>query len=174
MDTLHSLMERTRECFGVHLCVHDVSGVTYERKSLSLPYLMLQHGCSYCSVVKRCGREPRCIQQKQLVMWKLRRNGMEPFFGVCYMGVCEYILPVHQNGRLLAVIFASAVTHEEAAQSREKMLRARDRLPPAMRASLESGYADFAQESTVSSEMLRYFAELAREWILRAGVGLPG
>ena len=174
MDTLHSLMERTRECFGVHLCVHDVSGVTYARKSLGLPYLLLQHGCDYCTAVKRCVSEPRCMKQKQLVMWKLRRNGMKPFFGACYMGVCEYILPVCQNGRLLAVVFASGMTHEDEPQSRQKMLRAQEKTAPAQRERLEASYENFVRESTVSREMLRYFAELAGERILRTGVGLPG
>lgn len=174
MDTLHSLMERTRECFGVHLCVHDVSGVTYARKSLSLPYLMLQHGCDYCTAVKRCVSEPRCMRQKQLVMWMLRRNGMKPFFGACHMGVCEYILPVCQNGRLLAVVFASGMTREDEPDSRKKMLRAREKASPALRGRLEESYARFVRESTVSREMLRYFAELAGERILRAGVGLTG
>ena len=72
------------------------------------------------------------------------------------------------------MVFASAVTHEDAEESRQKMLRAKERLPKAIRPSLEAGYADFAQESTVSRETLRFFAELARERILRAGVGLTG
>ena len=145
MDTLQSLMERTRECFGVHLCVHDVSGVTYARKSLSLPYLMLQHGCDYCTAVKRCVSEPRCMRQKQLVMWMLRRNGMKPFFGACYMGVCEYILPVCQNGRLLAVVFASGMTYEDEPDSRKKLLRARAKAVPALQGQLEESYARFVQ-----------------------------
>ena len=174
METLHGLMERTRECFGVHLCVHDVSGITYSRQSLSLPYLLLQHGCAYCWAAKDCLGEPRCMKQKQVVMWKLRKNGMQPFYGVCHMGVCEYILPVSQNGRLLAVVFASALTHEDARESGEKMRLARARMPESMRARLEQAYAAFERESTVSRDMLRYFAELARERILRAGIGLTG
>ena len=172
MDTLQSLMEKTRECFGVHLCVHDVSGVTYARKSLSLPYLMLQHGCDYCTAVKRCVSEPRCMRQKQLVMWMLRRNGMKPFYGVCHMGVCEYILPVCQNGRLLAVVFASGMTREDEADSRKKMLRAREKASSALRGQLEESYEGFARESMVSREILRYFAELVGGRILRAGVEL--
>jgi len=174
MESLHSLMEKTRECFGVHLCVHDVSGVTYARKSLRLPYLMLQHDCDYCTAVKRCVSEPRCMRQKQLVMWMLRKNGMKPFFGACHMGVCEYILPVCQNGRLLAVVFASGMTQEDEPISRSKMLRAKEKAAPALRGRLESSYENFVRESTVSREMLRYFAELAGERILRVGVGLPG
>lgn len=172
MDTLHALVERTRECFGVQLCVHDVSGVTYSRKSLNIPYLWMQHGCEYCSVVKKCGREPRCMRQKQLVMWKLRRGGTQPFFGVCYMGVCEYILPVMQSGRLLAVVFASGITQEDRAESEEKVHLAAQRAPQARREELLSGYEAFARESTVTREMLRYFAELASERILRASAGL--
>ena len=174
MDKLHSLIERTRECFGVHICVHDVSGVTYARKSLSLPYLLLQHGCDYCTAVKRCVSEPRCMKQKQLVMWMLRRNGMKPFYGVCHMGVCEYILPVCQNGRLLAVVFASGMVREDEVDCRAKMLRAREKTAPAQRERLQGSYEIFVQESTVSRETLRFFAELAGERILRAGVGLPG
>ena len=174
MDTLHSLMERTRECFGVHLCVHDVSGVTYAHKSLNVPYLLLQHSCDYCTAAKRCVSEPRCMKQKQLVMWMLRKNGMKPFFGVCHMGVCEYILPVCQSGRLLAVVFASGMTREDEPDAREKMLRARERTAPALRGRLEESYDAFVQGSTVSRETLRFFAELAGERILRAGVGLTG
>lgn len=172
MDTLHSLTERTRECFGVHLCVHDVSGVTYARKSLELPYLLLQHGCAYCWAAKACAGEPRCMKQKQVVMWKLRRNGMQPFFGVCHMGVCEYILPVRESGRLLAVVFASALTQEDEQESRSKLQRAAGKMPPAQRAQLEESYAAFAAQSMVTRDMLRYFAELARERILRAGAAL--
>jgi len=174
MDTLHSLMERTRECFGVHLCVHDVSGVTYARKSLNLPYLLLQHDCDYCTAVKRCVGEPRCMRQKQLVMWKLRRNGMKPFFGACHMGVCEYILPVCQSGRLLAVVFASGMTPEEEPESRRRMLRAKARAASVQQERLEASYENFVRDSMVSREMLRYFAELAGERILRAGIGLTG
>lgn len=174
MDTLHSLMDRTRECFGVNLCVHDVSGVTYARKSLELPYLMLQHDGDYCTAAKRCISEPRCMRQKQLVMWMLRRNGMRPFFGICHMGVCEYILPVCQNGRLLAVVFASGMTHEDEPGCRQKMLRAQKRTAPALQGRLEESYNSFVRESMVSRDMLRYFAELAGERILRAGAGLPG
>ena len=172
MDTLHSLMKRTRECFGVHLCVHDVSGVTYARKSLSLPYLMMQHGCDYCTAVKRCVSEPRCMKQKQLVMWMLRKNGMKPFYGVCHMGVCEYILPVCQSGRLLAVVFASGLVKNDEPDCRSRMLRAKEKAAPALRQLLEESYGMFVQESTVSRETLRFFAELAGERILRAAVGL--
>lgn len=172
MDTLQGLIEKTRECFGVQLCVHDVSGVTYARKSLNLPYLLLQHGCDYCTAVKRCVSEARCMRQKQLVMWMLRRNGMQPFFGVCHMGVCEYILPVCQNGRLLAVVFASGMLRGDEPLSRQKMLRAAEKAAPAQREKLAAAYEALVRESTVSREMLRYFAELAGERILRAGVGL--
>ena len=60
MDTLFSLISRIKTCFGVQICVHDVTGVTYSRSSLNLPYLWMQHGCEYCSVAKRCVSEKRC------------------------------------------------------------------------------------------------------------------
>jgi len=172
MDTLFLLIQRIKTCFGVQICVHDVSGVTYSRASLNLPYLWMQHGCEYCSVAKKCVSEKRCMRQKQVVMWKLRKNGGKPFYGVCYMGVCEYILPVEKNGRLLAVVFASGLTKEDEAESREKLERAARRMPQMMAKEATEGYRAFAVESAVSREKLRFFAELTREKILSASVGV--
>jgi len=172
MDTLFSLIHRIKACFGVQICVHDVSGVTYSRTSLNLPYLWMQHGCEYCSVAKRCVSEKRCMRQKQAVMWKLRKNGGRPFYGVCYMGVCEYILPVERNGRLLAVVFASGLTKEDEEESKEKLERAAQRMSPALAREAAAGYRVFAKESFVSREKLRFFAELTRERIISASVGV--
>jgi len=132
----------------------------------------MQHGCEYCSVAKKCVSEKRCMRQKQVVMWKLRKNGGKPFYGVCYMGVCEYILPVEKNGRLLAVVFASGLTKEDEAESREKLERAARRMPQMMAKEATEGYRAFAVESAVSREQLRFFAELTREKILSASVGV--
>ena len=172
MDTLFSLIHRIKDCFGVQICVHDVSGVTYSRASLNLPYLWMQHGCEYCSVAKKCVSEKRCMRQKQVVMWKLRRNGGKPFFGVCYMGVCEYILPVERNGRLLAVVFASGLTEEDEKESREKLLKASQRMPQTLAQEAAAGYTAFVQESFVSREKLRFFAELTRDRILFSSMGV--
>jgi len=172
MDTLFSLIHRIKACFGVQICVHDVSGVTYSHASLNLPYLWMQHGCEYCSVAKKCVSEQRCMRQKQAVMWKLRKNGGKPFYGVCYMGVCEYILPVERNGRLLAVVFASGLTREDEQESKQKLERAVRRMLPELAKEAAAGYGVFAQESTVSREKLRFFAELTRERIISASVGV--
>lgn len=174
VNTLYALMERTKACFGVQICVHDVSGVTYSCTSLNLPYLWMQHGCEYCSVAKRCLSEKRCMRQKQLVMWMLRRSGSKPFFGVCHMGVCEYILPVVQGGRPIAVVFASGLTKEDREESRAKLETALVKTPTAMRGELREGYERFARESMVTRDMLQYFAELAGERILRASIGMAG
>lgn len=172
MDTLFSLIHRIKTCFGVQICVHDVSGVTYSRASLNLPYLWMQHGCDYCSVAKRCVSERRCMRQKQVVMWKLRKSAGKPFYGVCYMGVCEYILPVERNGRLLAVVFASGLTREDAQESKEKLARASLHMTPDLAQEAEAGYQVFAAESFVTREKLRFFAELTRDRILSSSMGV--
>lgn len=172
MDTLFSLISRIKTCFGVQICVHDVTGVTYSRSSLNLPYLWMQHGCEYCSVAKHCVSEKRCMRQKQVVMWRLRKNGGQPFYGVCYMGVCEYILPVEKNGRLLAVVFASGLTQEDEQESRDKLASAVQKMNPAHAREADAGYRIFAKESFVSREKLRFFAELTRDRILSGSVGV--
>ena len=172
MDTLFSLIHRIKTCFGVQICVHDVSGVTYSRASLNLPYLWMQHGCDYCSVAKRCVSERRCMRQKQVVMWKLRKSAGKPFYGVCYMGVCEYILPVERNGRLLAVVFASGLTKEDTRESQEKLARAVQHMQPELAQEAKTGYQVFAAESFVTREKLRFFAELTRDRILSSSMGV--
>ena len=174
METLRELIERVRDTFGVQICVHDVSGVTYSNAALNLPYVLLQHGGAYCSVVKRCFGDKRCILQKQLVMWKLRRNGAQPFFGVCNMGVCEYILPVMQQGRMLAVVFVSGTTREDAVESNEKIVRALAGKPEPLAADTMMGYEAMRQRSGVSRETLRFFAELTRAMILQNSAGMTG
>ena len=174
MDTLHQLIRRVKETFGVQICVHDVSGVTYSTPALNLPYVLLQHGCEYCGVVKRCFSEKRCMLQKQMVMWKLKRSGGRPFFGVCNMGVCEYILPVMQQGRMLAVVFVSGVTQEDRAESREKLRRALDGKPAALRAETEAGYEAFVEKSSSPRETLRFFAELTCALILQHSGSMAG
>ena len=172
MDTLHAMMERIRVDFGVQICVHDVSGITYSHASLHLPYVWLQHGCAYCWVAKRCVEEKRCMRQKQLVMWMIKRSGGQPFFGVCNAGVCEYILPVMQQGRLLAVVFASAITREDSEESARKVQLAASRLSEGLAQELMQGYERFAQECTASRAQLQFFAELIKEYLLRNSAGV--
>lgn len=174
MESLYELIEQVRDTFGVEICVHDVSGVTYSNPALSLPYLLLQHGGTYCSVVKRCFGDKRCIVQKQLVMWKLRRNGAKPFYGVCNMGVCEYILPVMRHGRMLAVVFVSGVTQEDSVESVQKLSHAIEHKPEHLRRETATGYEAFAGNGVVSRKMLRFFAELTSEMILQNSAGITG
>lgn len=166
MDTLYELMTAVENNFGVRLCVHDVSGITFSARALNLPYVWKSHGCAYCMAAKGYITEKRCMLQKQLALWRLRRNGARPFFGVCNMGVCDYLLPVKYEGRLLAVVFASGVTCEDREEARLKLRTqaARAALPEA---EVLSVYDAFAAKAQTTRAALRFFAELAGDMILR-------
>lgn len=170
METLLELVQEIRDCFGVYLYVHDVSGVTYGGACLNLPYDWKQHGGSYCLEAKRCVGVERCMLQKQLVMRRLKHNGTKPFWGVCNMGVCEYILPVQDHGHLLAVIFASGVTEEDAPFARERLERFLTRGGYPDGAAVLARYDAFAQETRTTRKTLAFLARLARSLILRSAV----
>ena len=174
MDTLLSLVERIEECFGVQVCVHDVSGVTYSRASLNLPYRWKSHGCAYCTAAKQCIGVERCMLQKQVVMRRLKRNGARPFYGVCNMGVCEYIQPVAQEGRLLAVVFASGVAREDAQAARKKLEASLARAEQAGAEQTLLSYEAFAQSAAATRAVLAFLAELVCEHIRSAAVSYAG
>ncbi len=170
MNTLLSLLERIEACFGVQVCVHDVSGVTYSRASLNLPYRWKSHGCAYCSAAKQCIGVERCMLQKQVVMYRLKRSGAKPFYGVCNMGVCEYIQPVLQEGRLLAVVFASGVAREDAQAARRKLEESLARGGCALAEQTLQSYEAFAQSTFATRAILSFLAELVCEHIRSVAV----
>ena len=48
MSELFDLLKEIEADFGVRVCVHDVSGITFTIPSLALPYLWKTHGGQYC------------------------------------------------------------------------------------------------------------------------------
>ena len=166
MTTLYTLLCQIEAVFGVRICVHDISGITFTSHMLELPRNWKNHGCAYCQSAKAFVGEKRCMLQKDAALRKLRRNGVQPFFGICNMGVCEYIYPVLQERKLLAVIFASGVTREDADAACEKLLAQAQRahIPPE---EVLPSFEQFALHAGTSREALLFFAQLAEDFILR-------
>ena len=87
--TLSDMIARFEDVFHVHVCVHDVSGITNYNSKLYLEYSRKSHSCEYCTQVKALMSASTCMRQKQIVMRRLRILKGQPFFGTCYMGVSE-------------------------------------------------------------------------------------
>jgi len=173
MTTLYDMLRQIQDTFGVRVCVHDMSGITFTSQMLQMPYEWKSHHCSYCLAVKNAMGVNRCLEQKALALRLLRRRGMKPYYGVCRAGVCDYILPVECAGRLQAVVFASGIPREDAALCREKLLGLMRRLEVEDEGVLEQ-FDSLCGKGMTTRESLRFFAELARDMLLRyAGGYLP-
>ncbi len=147
----------------MRICVHDITGITYTRASLALEDAWKTHGCDYCTQAKACVGTRRCMEQKRLAMYWLKKRGMRPYFGVCNMGVCEYILPVILQGQLLAVIFAGGVTLEDRDHARSKLLSSLEGKPSLLCEETLAAYDRFCDQYFTSREALRFLAELVRD-----------
>ncbi|MBQ6366327.1 MAG: helix-turn-helix domain-containing protein [Oscillospiraceae bacterium] len=169
MSELQTLLEQIESTFGIRICVHDVSGITFTVRSLELPYLWKTHGGTYCTQAKNAISEQSCMHQKEIALYVLQRNGGKPYCGICRMGVCDYIEPVKLDGRLIAVIFASGVIYEKLDDARNRLEKelTRHRADP----GLLEDYACFAEHALTTEARLRFFAVLVRDQILHAAQG---
>lgn len=166
MDSLSQWLVRIEDCFNVRICVHDISGITYTRSSLILDNKWKSHGCAYCDQAKKCIGTKRCMEQKLIVMYCLNRNKLQPFFGICNMGVCEYILPVLQSGQLLAVVFASGVTSGDREIARKKLVTFLEKGDYELKQQTIDAFDQFSQQYQTKREALQFLAELVRDRLL--------
>lgn len=164
--TLSDMIARFEDVFHVHVCVHDVSGITNYSNKLHLDYSHKSQSCEYCNQVKNWRGSGRCMRQKLVVMRYLRFHHGQPFFGTCYMGVSEYILPVMRGDRLLCVIFISGASQEDLACAREK----RDRtLGDELKNVLAEEYEAYLNHYATSRPIMKLLAELVADYILENG-----
>ncbi len=161
--TLSDMIARFEDVFHVHVCVHDVSGITNYNSKLYLEYSRKSHSCEYCTQVKELMSASTCMRQKQIVMRRLRILKGQPFFGTCYMGVSEYILPVMRGNRLLCVIFVSGASREDLPTAAAKR---RHTLSDELKDALQNEYAAFCGQRATTRSILKLLAELLADTIL--------
>ena len=167
MSELFDLLKEIEADFGVRVCVHEVSGITFTIPSLALPYLWKTHGGQYCTAAKKATSERACMRQKEIALHKLQRNGGNPFCGICRMGVCDYVEPVKLDERLVAVVFASGVIREKRQEAEEKLL-AHIVEGQCYSRELMQEYKSFVRQADVTETQLHFFAKLVKETILNA------
>ena len=170
MSELQELLEQIESVFGIRICVHDVSGITYTVRSLELPYLWKTHGCDYCTAAKAATSERECMRQKEIALYRLKKNGVKPYCGICRMGVCDYIEPVKIDGRLMAVVFASGVPESRREEAFAK-LQACLRKKGLERPLLLEDHAVFSARASITEAQLKFFACLIKNMIVRAAQG---
>lgn len=157
---LQSLILSAEEVFHIKICVHDVSGITYADRDLMLHYDQKSHSGDYCLHAKYLVGKHACMQQKLIAMRYLRALYKDGMYGICSMGLCEYVLPVVIDNHLLAVLFVGGAVREDREKAREKVIRS----------LIQKGYDEhhpflqifdqFYTENSVSRSVLFFFARL--------------
>lgn len=113
------LLEGLCRGHGMHICVHDISGVL-SSPMLALPYRFRTHDTTYCDAAKGTPRGYRvCLRCKTLANDRAQRE-RALFCGPCCYGVFKVAQPVEINGRVACIVYLGNLSLDRA---REAMLR---------------------------------------------------
>lgn len=116
---LRQLLEGFCRGHGMHICVHDISGVL-SSPMLALPYRFRTHDTTYCDAAKGTPRGYRvCLRCKTLANDRAQRE-RALFCGPCCYGVFKVAQPVEINGRVACIVYLGNLSLDRA---REAMLR---------------------------------------------------
>ena len=114
---LRQLLEGLCRGRGMHICVHDISGVL-SGPALTLPYHFRVHDTSYCDAAKGTTRGYRaCLRCKTLANDRAQRE-RAPFFGPCCYGVFKVAQPVEINGRVACIVYLGNLSVDRAREAR--------------------------------------------------------
>ncbi len=116
MDAIIAYIEFLKSEYSLALTIHDQTGFLANQMYRLVPYNI--HSNPYCLQVKSCKEAwDYCIVRQQKVFDRCQ-DGI--FFGTCYAGVSEYVVPIRHQDCLLGFISVSGyrTAKHAAAQSR--------------------------------------------------------
>lgn len=171
---LQSLILSAEEVFHIKICVHDVSGITYADRELMLDYDQKSHSGAYCLQVKNLMGKHACMQQKLIAMRYLRFMYKDGMYGICSMGLCEYVLPVVINNHLLAVLFIGGAVREDREKAREKLTRKLVQRGYGEKHPFLEEFDRFYTDNGVSRSTLFFFARLVGDMLIEHSSCLTG
>lgn len=163
---LQSLILSAEEVFHIKICVHDVSGITYADRELMLDYEQKSHSGVYCMQAKQLVDKHACMQQKLIAMRYLRAVYRDGMYGICAMGLCEYVLPVVVDKHLLAVLFVSGAVREDREKAHEKVIRRLIQNDYDENHPFLKTFDRFYAKHSVSRSTLFFFANLVRSILI--------
>lgn len=121
-----SYLEFISKEYRLEICINDFMGFLYRDREL---YLLLQpfliHKNPYCMYIKS-NRQlwDRCLSLKRRIFEKAQKL-KEPYYGMCYCGVEEYIVPILHDNYVIGVICAGEYScHPQVSEYRIKKIAA--------------------------------------------------
>ena len=152
-QALKEQLEYLEAAYRLHLCVKDYVGFIPIDKSLSealAPYL--GHNNPYCMFIKQNqSRYHHCLSMMKKMANKCIEEGCA-YKGTCYAGVCEYVVPILWEGKLLGAITAGFFP-VQAAQAQSRIAYAVGSANEAELQTARELYAQHIQPSAVSEQV---------------------
>ena len=114
---LRQLLEGLCRGKGMHICVHDISGVL-QSPALVLPDRFQVHATAFCDAAKATPRGYRaCMRCKTLANDRAQQE-RALFYGPCCYGVFKVAQPVAINGRVACIVYLSNLSAEPVREAR--------------------------------------------------------
>ena len=110
-DGITSYLKYVTDNFGIDICINDIAGFLHLDKqlyTLMQPYLI--HKNSFCMLIKSDKTSwDRCLRMKRKILQKCLRL-KDIYYGACYCGVEEYIVPIICDNAVIGFICAGEFT----------------------------------------------------------------
>ena len=104
MQEITTLIRSFRELTGVGVCFYDTENFFRFRQTGEKEYK--GHYCEFCSCARLlAGGRVACDKSDRDEAMELAKAYRTPFFHRCHMGLCELVVPVIREERLLGIIF---------------------------------------------------------------------
>lgn len=114
---LRQLLEGLCRGKGMHICVHDISGVL-QSPALALPDRFQVHATAFCDAAKATPRGYRvCVRCKTMANDRAQRE-RALFYGPCCYGVFKVAQPVEINGRVACIVYLSSLSMDSKREAR--------------------------------------------------------
>lgn len=100
------------ELTGVGICFYDTEHFFHYGRTGEREYM--GHYCDFCRFVRSLpGGRIACDKSDHGEAVELARAYEKPFFHRCHMGLCELVVPVTWQGRLLGIVFVGQCRIED-------------------------------------------------------------
>ena len=102
--TLEQLLDSLCRGKGLHVCIHDISGIL-QHPNLKLPRKYILHSSAFCDAAKATAISHRiCMRCKMITNEKASRKASW-FQGYCCYGIYKVVYPVVINDRVACIIY---------------------------------------------------------------------
>lgn len=162
---LFDYLSHISQQYHLQVCIVDYTGVIRSDQTFSTmlhPFLI--HRNPYCMYIKQSNKSlfDRCLCRREAIAGKCV-DLKQPFYGMCYAGVEEYVVPIFHQDELVLTIFAGAFrTRPKKATFRMKKLAKQYDL--SYETLLEHYYTSLSSE-VVPPELINNLLSIAAQYL---------